>query len=279
MTAEKVQASDWNGRNGDQWVAHQASLDQMLAPFGAAAIAAAAPQPGDHILDIGCGAGDSSLHIAGLVGQAGTVMGLDISAALIERAGERARNSGSSALFQLADAARAPLPVATYDCLFSRFGVMFFDDPVAAFGHMRSALKPDGRLVFVCWRTAAENDWVSLPMGAIKGIVPSTPPPPADAPGPFSFGDGDRVRTILSAAGFADIALTPFDHAIPFASDVAAAVRRACDVGPLERALLHQSDAVRAQAMQAVGDAFAGRRTEEGVIINGAAWIVTATAA
>jgi SAM-dependent methyltransferase len=279
MTAEKVQASDWNGRNGDQWVAHQASLDQMLAPFGAAAIAAAAPQPGEHILDIGCGAGDSSLHIAGLVGQAGTVMGLDISAALIERAGERTRSSGSSALFQLADAARAPLPVATYDCLFSRFGVMFFDDPVAAFGHMRSALKPDGRLVFVCWRTAAENDWVSLPIGAIKGIVPLAAPSPADAPGPFSFGNADRVRHILSAAGFGDITLTPFDHAIPFAPDVAGAVRRACDVGPLERALLGQPDAVRAQAMQAVGDAFAGRLTAEGVVINGAAWIVTAATA
>jgi SAM-dependent methyltransferase len=279
MTAEKVQASDWNGRNGDQWVAHQASLDQMLAPFGAAAIAVAAPQPGDHILDIGCGAGDSSLHIANLVDHSGSVMGLDISAALIERAGERARSSGSSALFQLADAARAPLPVATYDCLFSRFGVMFFDDPVAAFGHMRSALKPDGRLVFVCWRTAAENDWVSLPMGAIKGIAPPTAPPHANAPGPFSFGDGGRVRQILSTAGFGDITLTPFDHAIPFAPDVAGAVRRACDVGPLERALLGQPDAVRAQAMQAVGDAFAGRLTAEGVVINGAAWIVTAATA
>lgn len=279
MTAEKVQASDWNGRNGDQWVAHQAVLDQMLAPFGAAAIAAAAPQPGDHILDIGCGAGDSSLHIAGLVGQAGTVMGLDISAALIERAGERARNSGSSALFQLADAARAPLPVATYDCLFSRFGVMFFDDPVAAFGHMRSALKPDGRLVFVCWRTAAENDWVSLPMGAIKSIVPPAPPPSPETPGPFSFGNVDRVHHILSTAGFGNIMITPFDHAIPFASDVAGAVRRACDVGPLERALLDRPDAVRAQAMQAVGDAFASRLTDEGVIINGAAWIVKAAAA
>ncbi len=175
MPPSAYQVADWNGQSGERWVAYQARLDAMLAAFGQAAIEAAAPATGERVLDVGCGAG-------------GQVLGVDTSEPLIGRARALAPQD-TPVLFRVADASSAELPEGAFDILFSRFGVMFFDDPTGAFAHMRRALQPGGRVAFVCWRGAAENDWVRLPMGAIKGIVPPTAPPDPEAPGPFSFGD------------------------------------------------------------------------------------------
>jgi hypothetical protein len=160
--------------------------------------------------------------------------------------------------------------------------VMFFDDPTAAFAHMRRALKPGARVAFVCWRGMAENDWVRLPMDAIKGIVPPTALPDPKAPGPFSFGDRGRVARILTAAGFTDIALSPFDASVPFGEgatrDAAIddAVKMTFEVGPLSRALADQPDDIRARASAAVRAAFAELPGERSVMIDRATWIVTA---
>src|SRR5690348_10762670 len=186
----------------------------MLAVFGQAAIDAAAPMTGERVLDVGCGAGASSLALAARVGPGGQVLGVDISEPLISRARALAPPD-TPVLFQVADASSVALPEGAFDILFSRFGVMFFDAPTAAFTHMRRALRPGGRVAFVCWRGAAENDWVRLPMGALKGIVPPSAPPDPEAPGPFSFGDRARVAHILTAAGFTDIAIAPFDASVP----------------------------------------------------------------
>lgn len=282
MTESKAyQVADWNGRSGEQWVANQARLDAMLAAFGDAAIAAAASGDGERVLDIGCGAGMTSYALAARVGPCGHVLGVDISAQLIERARETAP-AGAPLAFELADAGAAVLPEQAFDLLFSRFGVMFFDDPAAAFAHMRAALKPGGRLAFVCWRGAAENDWVRLPMTAIAGMVPLPPAPDPEAPGPFSFGDRDRVERILDAAGFADISIVPFDHPVPFGQGqtreaaIDNAVEMAFQVGPLARLLAEQPAALRAQAAEAVRRAFAAKPGARSVMIDGAAWIVTA---
>ncbi|AGS24176.1 class I SAM-dependent methyltransferase [Rhizobium etli] len=281
--AEKniYQVADWNGQSGERWVAYQARLDAMLAVFGQAAIEAAAPAMGERVLDVGCGAGASSLDLAVRVGPGGHVLGVDISEPLIGRARALAPQD-TPALFQVADASSIELPEGAFDILFSRFGVMFFDDPTAAFAHMRRALKPGGRVAFVCWRGMAENDWVCLPMGAIKGIVPPTAPPDPEAPGPFSFGDRGRVARILTAAGFPDITIEPFDASIPLGEggtrDAAIddALEMTLEVGPLSRALADQPDDVRARASVAVRAAFADRPGERSVMIDGAAWIVTA---
>lgn len=239
------------------------------------------PVTGERVLDVGCGAGASSQALATLVGPRGQVLGVDISESLIGRA--RALTAQDMpVVFAVADASSTELPEGVFDILFSRFGVMFFDDPTGAFAHMRRALRPGGRVGFVCWRGVAENDWIRLPMSAIKGIVPPTAPPDPEAPGPFSFGDRGRVARILMAAGFTDIAIAPFDASVPFGEGatreaaVDDAVQMALEVGPLPRALARQPDDTRARASAAVRAAFADRPGERSVMINGAAWIVTA---
>jgi SAM-dependent methyltransferase len=275
------QVADWNGKSGEHWVANQARLDAMLAAFGQAAIEAAAPATGERVLDVGCGAGASSLALAARVGAGGQVLGVDISEPLIGRARALATQD-MPALFQVADAGSADLPEGAFDILFSRFGVMFFNDPTRAFAHMRRALRPGGRVAFVCWRGAAENDWVRLPMSAVKDILPPAAPPDPEAPGPFSFGDRGRVARILTAAGFSDIAIAPFDASVPFGAggtrDAALddAVKMAFEGGPLSRALAEQPADIRARASAAVRAAFAGLPGERSVMIDGAAWIVTA---
>jgi len=275
------QVADWNGRSGEQWVANQARLDAMLDAFGDAAIEAAAIGEGEQILDVGCGAGATSQALAARVGPRGHVLGVDISAPLIDRAREAAP-AGAPLAFELADAGTAALPARAFDLLFSRFGVMFFDDPAAAFAHMRGALKPGGRLAFVCWRGGAENDWVRLPMAAVADLIPLPPPPDPEAPGPFSFGDRGRVARILTDAGFTDVSIAPFDHPVPFGhgdtreAAVDNAVEMAFQVGPLARLLAEQPDEIRAQAAEAVRRAFAAKPGDHSVMIDGAAWIVTA---
>ncbi|MBV7565854.1 class I SAM-dependent methyltransferase [Pseudomonas sp. PDM27] len=273
--------ADWNGQSGEYWVANQARLDAMMAVFGQAAIEAAAPATDERVLDVGCGAGASTLDLAARVGAGGHVLGVDISEPLISRA-RALTPQDTPALFQVADASSTELPEGAFDILFSRFGVMFFDDPTAAFANMRRALKPGARVAFVCWRGMAENDWVRLPMGAIKGIVPPITPPDPEAPGPFSFGDRERVARILTAAGFTDVTITPFDASIPFGEgetrDAAIddAVKMAFEGGPLSLVLANQPDDIRARASTAVRTAFAGIPGERSVMINGAAWIVMA---
>lgn len=273
--------NDWTGVTGERWVTHQRRLDVMMAPFGDAAMAAAMPVPGDHVLDIGCGAGATSFALGERVGETGRVLGLDISAPLIERA-QRDAPSGSPVAFRLGDAANEPLTTAAFDLLFSRLGVMFFDAPVAAFAHLRTALKPGARLAFVCWRDAGENDWVRIPMGAVRDILPPSPPPAPRAPGPYAFADEAYVESVLQDAGFADVALSPFDHAILFGqgADDRAAVEDALDmaveVGALSRALAGQPESIRQRAVDAVRAAFAERARDGKLIIQGAAWIVTA---
>src|SRR5205823_10546814 len=163
------QVAGWNGQSGERWFTNQARLDAMVAVFGQAAIEAAAPATGERVLDVGCGAGASSLALAARVGPGGQVLGVDISEPLIGRARALAPQD-TPALFQVADASSTELPEGAFDILFSRFGVMFFDDPTAAFSHMRRALKPGARVAFVCWRGMAEYDWVRLLLGAIQGI-------------------------------------------------------------------------------------------------------------
>ena len=267
------QITYWNEAAGPTWADLQGPLDRQLAPLGRAAMAALAPRPGERVLDIGCGAGGTSLQLAQAIAPGGDVTGVDISRPLLEVARQRA--SGIARLsFVEADAQTYPFETAGFDAVFSRFGVMFFADPVAAFANIRRALKPGGRLAFVCWRAPAENPIMTLPMAAALAHLPPPAPPEPGAPGPFAFADPERVRTLLGAAGFADIALTPHNEKIG-GGDLDTVLSLALKVGPLG-AMLREHPDQRDTVIASVRAALAAHNGPDGVKLDSATWIVTA---
>ncbi len=271
--ANAAQIEFWNGEAANAWVENQAQLDRLLAPLSAAIIARAAVRNSEHVLDVGCGCGQTSLEIA----QAGArVTGIDISAAMLDSA--RARVAGlNGSDFVLADAATQAFS-EPFDLVFSRFGVMFFADPVAAFANLRRALKPTGRLAFLCWQGVKFNPWMAVPMAAARPHLPEgEAPPDPRAPGPFAFADAEYVRTVMQQAGFQNVAIEGAQAQLALGSDVDEAVNFVGRVGPLSRPLAQVDAQVRKRAMTAVRETLA-RHAEGGVVRLGAScWIVTAT--
>jgi SAM-dependent methyltransferase len=274
------QVAFWNGPGGEIWVARLTRMDAMLAPVADAAIAHAAPRRGERVLDIGCGAGTTTLALADAVGPAGHVTGLDVSAPLLELARSRSAGVGNVD-WVLADASRHVLPPASADLLFSRFGVMFFGDPASAFANLRGALRPGGRLVFACWRSFDQNPWMGVPLRAVQTLVPPLPRPGPDDPGPFSFGDRARVERILTQAGFAAPRFTPFDLAIDVAGGqgVDMAVAQSLDVGPARALLQDQPPDVVDAAAAAIRTALLPYVEGSSVRLPGAVWLVDSTPA
>jgi SAM-dependent methyltransferase len=267
------QVDYWNALAGETWARFQDRLDRQLEPLGQAAIAALEPQSGERILDIGCGCGHSSVELAALVGPSGSVTGLDVSRPMLDVARARPAAPGSGALeFLEADAQTADL--GGFDAIYSRFGVMFFNDPRAAFANMRKALKPGGRLAFVCWRPYEENPWMRAPMEAAEPYLPPSPPRDPLAPGPFAFADPERVRGILSGAGFTDIRLERFDTKIG-GSNVEQSMEMAFRIGPLGAALRENPQAAE-KLREILCGVFERFDTPDGVLIPSATWVVQA---
>jgi SAM-dependent methyltransferase len=272
MTANDDQIEYWNGAAAGIWAAQQERLDRELDPLGRATIRALAPRPGEHVLDVGCGSGQTTLQLADAVGPRGRVVGIDVSSPLLGAA--RRRNPPGHVEFRRADAQTHAFE-QSFDAVYSRFGVMFFADPVAALANLRRALRPSGRIAFVCWRAEAENPIMTVPMAAAaKHLPPPSPPQDPEAPGPFAFANDARLRRILETAGFADIAITPHDELIG-GNDRAATLDLALHVGPLGRCLREHPDR-RAAVIDSV------RAAIEPYIVDGiarmpsATWIVTA---
>lgn len=269
------QVAFWNGPGGDVWVGRQERMEATLAPVADAAIALAAPRAGETVLDIGCGAGATTVALAREVGPGGHVTGLDVSEALLNVARRRDGVPGNVD-WVLADAARHPFAAGSADLLFSRFGVMFFGDPAAAFGNLRRALRPGGQLVFACWRPFDQNPWMGVPLRAVQTLVPALPRPGADDPGPFSFADRARVERILTRAGFAAPRFTPFDMTMDIAGGggVDMAVEQSLQVGPARTLLQDQPEDVVAAAAAAIRVALLPYADGGGVRLAGAVWLV-----
>ena len=282
MITNAAQVENWDGPGGQRWVADADCYERMAAGFGERILRLTHLSPGARLLDVGCGSGTLALALGARLGTGGSVTGLDISGPMLGNARRRARELGlSNVSFEKGDAQVHPLPQAFFDMAVSRFGVMFFDDPVAAFGNVGRALKPGGSFIFACWGDRRRNTWVSIPARAAFAHVPPPDAGKPGDPGPFSLADADRLRQVLSDAGFADVAMQEVAEQMPLGDsvdDTLAFIRRSeigeglmsgaksagTDPGNTERAW----DAVR-QALEA--HASRGELT-----FTGTAWLVTA---
>ncbi len=269
------QAAYWNGAGGKGWLASIERIERGIGDFSKAALKAANARPGEKVSDIGCGLGGPTRALAEAVGLGGHVLGIDISEELIASArSHRVPN----ATFVLGNAATHPFEPASYDLVFSRFGVMFFGEPVAAFRNFQQALKPAGRLVFVCWRTTQENPWGLVPVRAAAPFLPPLPRPGPEDPGQYSFGDRNRVERILKESGFGAISIQPLDRPVFMGQTIADILENAGRFGPLARAFAEATPEQIAKAKAAIAETLKPHETPDGVRLPGACWLVTAKA-
>lgn len=276
--ANAAQIEFWNGPTGQRWTRLQKEIEDNLRPFTEAVLQRLAPQPGERVVDAGCGAGDTTMALAERVQATGFVLGIDVSHPLLQRAIARAANTPEYPIkFVEADAAAYAVERGSYDAIFSRFGVMFFADPAAAFAHMRRALKPGGRIAFCCWRDRRENPWVTLPVAAARKHLAELPPPPGpEEPGPFSFADSARISRVLTSAGFAKIETERFDPLLAYGPDPKAAADFLTQMGPIGSVLQEHPEALRRQVAETLAVDLEPRRDPAGIRLAAAAWIVSA---
>jgi len=270
-----AQVEAWNGDDGQHWVGHRERYEAMLRDVTARMLAAAAIEPGDVVLDIGCGCGGTTRAAAG-VASAGRVLGVDLSEPMLAEARRQAERAGMANVeFARVDAQVAAFPSASFDVAVSRNGVMFFDDPHAAFANVARALRPGGRLAFVCWQEPARSELFTLPLGVLATHLP-LPALGGDGPGGFSLADPARIRTLLTDAGFGDVIIDPVVATMRIGRDVDDVVAFLRSV-PLARSVLTSADeTTSATITAALRDALAPHQSSDGLYLDGAAWLVTA---
>jgi SAM-dependent methyltransferase len=273
MRQTNPQAAFWNSDAGNAWVENQAMLDHMFQPFEA--LLADAVRPGDQVLDVGCGTGATTLATARRVGPAGHSRGIDISAPMLATARIRAAQAGLPASFVCADAQDHPFEAAAFDAVVSRFGVMFFADPAAAFANLRRAARPDGRLHLYVWRGADENTFMTAAERAAAPLV-ALPPRLPGQPGQFAIADAAHVQALLRAAGWHDVHIDAVDIACAFpAAGLDGYVSR---MGPLGRVLPALDVARRHAVLAQVRHAFDPFARGAAVHYTAACWRITARA-
>jgi len=266
---------DWNGASGEAWVTMQPVLDAMLEPFIPVLLDHALEDGVRDVLDVGCGAGATTLAAARALGTGGACTGIDISDALIDAARARASLAApGTARFIRADAQTHAFEPAAFDAVLSRFGVMFFPDPVAAFANLRRAARPGGRLAFVAWRSPRENAFMTLAARTAAPLLPSLVPPDPDAPGQWAFADDARVRGILASSGWKDVAIEPVDvaTAVPVA-DLDDYLAR---LGPVGLALQAADVSTRERVMSSLRAAYAPTVEDGAARFTCACWLGTA---
>ncbi|MEA2728143.1 MAG: hypothetical protein QOD93_1815 [Acetobacteraceae bacterium] len=276
-----AQIAYWNDRAAVTWTAFQERLDTLFEPLTALALDAAAPVSGEHAIDIGCGCGATVLALADRLGPTGQVLGLDVSQQMAARARERIAASGlTNAKVIVSDAATHDFTRADADLIFSRFGVMFFADPAAAFSNLRRAMRPGGRLLCAAWRPLADNPWFRVPLEAAGPLLPPQPPADPDAPGPFAFANADRTRQILATAGWKGATLTPHNVPMRFAAtgQIEQATDFATQVGVLARMLADEGPDTRARVREAVAEALRAYDSPAGINLSGSIWLISARA-
>jgi len=275
--------SAWDGPLFDRFVQFRPVIVGGLAKHGERALELYPPNPGDRAVDIGCGFGDTAQDIAALVGPEGSVLGVDAAPRFIETATEEAREAGvSNALFEVVDVEVGPLE-GPFDYAFSRFGTMFFNNPVAALRNVRHAMAPGGRLCMVVWRRKLDNEWMYKPQLITEQFVtkPEDYDEPTCGPGPFSMADADTTSQQLLIAGFSDVSFTRCDEAILVGRTPEEAVELAMAIGPAGEILRLQGDRaahLHDQVREAIIEGIAEYTTPEGVMGPASSWIISARA-
>ena len=279
--AEAIEA--WDGPLYDRFVRFRDVIVGGLGAHGEEALRLFPPRPGQRVLDVGCGFGDTTQRIAELIGPEGSAVGVDVAPRFIETAREEGAAAGApNVRFEVLDVEVDDLG-GPYDLAFSRFGTMFFAGPVGAMRNVRSALAPGGRLVMVVWRTRTDNDWLYRAQTIVEGIVsrPEEYDEPTCGPGPFSMAGADTTSDILTHAGYSDIALRRCDLPILIGADIEEAIDIVMALGPAGEILRLAGDRaahLHDQVRDALRAGMADFQTPDGLVAPASTWIVTATA-
>jgi len=278
MNGNEQQIEFWNGEGGQRWAEHDAQFERTIGPLTAPLLARIEPDTATRALDIGCGCGNQTLALARHLGPGAHVTGIDISAPMLAIARRRAAAHAAPVDCLLADASTHRFEPASFGLLFSRFGVMFFADPVAAFCNLHAACAPGAGLVFCCWQAPALNDWLRLPLQAALRHVPAPAATDPHAPGPFAFADRERVTGILEAAGFGAVQFEGLETELCFAEGdtVAAAADAMVQAGPVSALLAPLDDEQRARALDDIRAALAPHYRDGKMMMRSAAWLVSA---
>ncbi len=270
MKQQPSQLEYWNGPGGEVWAREADLTDPRLEHFGIAVMNALAVRSGERILDVGCGAGATTRELHKRVAPSGQATGIDISKPLLEVA--RARGGGPK--YIEADAGKVTFD-SVFDKIFSRFGVMFFEDPRGAFANLRR-LNPRGRLGFVCWRAPEENPCMTWAFEAVKHLLPEQTPSDPNAPGPFAFANREKVERIMRDAGWRGVSITAHNSSYLMGKTPEEATNYALAIGPLARAVREAPD--RKDAVRALLTEKLAEKMQNGAItLPAATWIVTAT--
>jgi SAM-dependent methyltransferase len=279
--ANEAQREYWNTGPGQRWVTLQAAFDRSFQNMTALLLGRSGIRAGEGVLDVGCGSGASTLEAGRRVGAQGRVLGVDVSEPLLDLARERTARSGLNNVdFVLADAQTHGFAPGRFDLILSRFGVMFFDAPETAFRNLRAALRPDGRICFVCWAGLEANPWFKMPLAAGVGRLGPPKAQPARAPGPLAFSDPQYLRDVLEGAGWSRIDVDeqrPWLVGHPTVEEEAAFAAAA---GPLARLIAEKKPeaGVREEIVHGIAEAFRPFATEQGGRIPSTVYCLTATA-
>lgn len=275
----KNQKDFWSGKGGDIWVERQNAMDTMLSPLGEAALNKLNFNEEENVLDIGCGCGHTTLNIAKRIGPSGNVTGLDISEPMLKRAKESAvEMSITNTLFKCVDVQTEDLGDQIYSAAFSRFGVMFFEDSIAAFKNINKSLISGGYLSFVCWQSPAVNPWQSLFIQEVKKFL-DLPSPPPRSPGPFAFMESEYVSSILEESKFQDITIEGHEAEVNMFSgrSLSDSVKDYISINPVVTQMLKESSENQiAEIVNSGIEAFSPYYSEKGLIFPSATWLVTA---
>jgi SAM-dependent methyltransferase len=276
--ANAEQREFW-AKEGELWVRDADRFDAMNAAFGAEMLDAAALQPGERVLDVGCGNGATTLEAARRVTGTGAVLGVDLSTPMLALARRRARDNGfDNVEFREADAQVEPFADGRFDAIISRFGTMFFADPQAAFTNLARALRPRGRLAMVCWQDIMFSEWIVVPGMAAAAHVGLPDFGPPGAPGPFAFADGDRLAGMLRAAGFTDVKLDAITRSMRIGDDIDDVAGFITSLELVKQLFADKPEENVSAAIAAARDALEPYAGPDGVVMNGGAWLVTAGA-